>query len=64
MPWTADDATAHTKKATSPEEKEKWAKIANSVLEETGDEGRAIRVANAAVKDDNAKQDDPTGGRA
>ena len=58
MPWTADDATAHTKKATSPEEKEKWAKIANSVLEETADEGRAIRVANAAVKDDSEKDDD------
>lgn len=50
MPWTASDATGHTKKADTPDKKKKWAKVANSVLSLTGDEGRAIRIANASVK--------------
>jgi hypothetical protein len=49
MPWTADDAERHTHKATTPELKELWAKIANESLERDGDEGRAIREANAAI---------------
>lgn len=50
MPWTPKDATRHTKKASSPVKKRQFAKVANKVLSETGDEGRAIREANAAVK--------------
>jgi hypothetical protein len=50
MPWTADDAERHTRKATSWELKELWAKVANDALERTGNEGRAIREANAVVK--------------
>jgi hypothetical protein len=49
MPWTPDDATSHTKKATSEKAKRRWAEIANQVLEKTGDEGRAIREANAVI---------------
>ena len=49
MPWTANDAERHTHKATSSELKELWAKVANESLERTGDEGRAIREANAVV---------------
>lgn len=49
MPWTPDDAPSHTKKATSETAKRRWAEIANQVLERTGDEGRAIREANAVV---------------
>lgn len=49
MPWTPDDAERHTHKATSPALKELWAKIANERLERTGNEGRAIREANAVV---------------
>ncbi|HTW68700.1 MAG TPA: hypothetical protein VME47_02325 [Acetobacteraceae bacterium] len=49
MPWTADDAEGHTHKATTRELKELWAKVANDALERTGDEGRAIREANAVV---------------
>jgi hypothetical protein len=49
MPWIADDAQRHTHKATTPELKELWARVANNCLERTGDEGRAIREANAAV---------------
>jgi hypothetical protein len=49
MPWTANDAEKHTHKATTPELKELWAKVATERLEKTGDEGRAIREANSVV---------------
>jgi uncharacterized protein YdaT len=49
MPWSAKDATKHTKKARSPKAKRQFAAVANSVLAQTGDEGRAIRAANSAV---------------
>jgi hypothetical protein len=49
MPWTPNDAETHTHKATTQELKELWAKVANERLERTGDEGRAIREANAVV---------------
>jgi hypothetical protein len=49
MPWSANDAERHSHKATTWELKELWAKIANESLERTGDEGRAIREANAVV---------------
>ena len=49
MPWTPNDAESHTHKATTRELKELWAKVANESLERTGDEGRAIREANAVV---------------
>ena len=50
MPWTPDDAERHTHKATTRELKELCAKVANDCLERTGDEGRAIREANAVVR--------------
>ncbi len=49
MPWTPDEAERHTHKATTRELKELWSKIANETLERTGDEGRAIREANAVI---------------
>ena len=49
MPWTADDAQRHTHKATTLELQELWAKVANDALERLGDEGRAIREANAVI---------------
>jgi len=49
MPWTDDDAPSHTKKATSARLRRLWAEVANKVLEQTGDEGRAIREANAVI---------------
>jgi len=49
MPWTVDDAERHTHKATTWELKELWAKVANEALERTGNEGRAIREANAVI---------------
>jgi hypothetical protein len=49
MPWTPDDAESHTHKAATSTLKELWAKVANDALARTGDEGRAIREANAVV---------------
>lgn len=50
MPWTPKDAPRKSKKAKSPKDKRMWADIADSVLKKTGDEGRAIRIANGVLK--------------
>jgi hypothetical protein len=49
MPWTSNDAERHTHKATTSTLQGLWAKVANESLQRTGDEGRAIREANAVV---------------
>lgn len=49
MPWKPGDASKHTKRATSAAKMRQWSTIANSVLEKTGDEAKAIKIANAAV---------------
>ena len=49
MPWSPNDAESHTRKATTLALQELWAKVANESLERTGDEGRAIREANAVI---------------
>lgn len=49
MPWTPNDAERHTHKATTAALQELWAKVANEALERLGDEGRAIREANAVI---------------
>ena len=49
MPWSAEDAQRHTHKATTRELQELWAQVANETLERRGNEGRAIREANAVV---------------
>lgn len=50
MPWGPGDATRHDKKARSGIAKRQWSDVANSVLNRTGDEGRAVREANAVIK--------------
>jgi hypothetical protein len=51
MPWSPGDGPErHTKKATTPRKKKQWSDTANDVLAKTGDEGKAVRIANAAVK--------------
>lgn len=50
MPWSMKDASRHTAKASTPATKRQWSSVANKVLEESGDEGKAVRIANAAVK--------------
>lgn len=49
MPWSANESKGHTRKANTPKKKSKWAAIANGILKESGDEGKAIRIANASV---------------
>ena len=49
MPWTPEDAPRHTHKAATQHLCRLWAEVANNVLAETADEGRAVRAANAAV---------------
>ena len=50
MPWTpASYRKKHNKKLT-PAQAKKASKIANAILEKTGDEGKAIRIANSQAK--------------
>lgn len=49
MPWKPSDAKRHDKKAKSPKQERQWSDVANSVLKQTGDEGRAVREANGVV---------------
>ena len=49
MPWTAKDAPAHNRHATG-KRAQQWADVANSTLARTGDEGRAVREANGAIR--------------
>lgn len=48
MPWSPADAKRH-KKGLTPAQSRRWAQVANGALKSTGDDGRAIRIANAAV---------------
>lgn len=52
MPWTPQDADKHTGLANTASRKKLWASTANEILDTTGDEGKAIRIANSAVKND------------
>jgi hypothetical protein len=56
MPWSPSDAPRHNSLATTRELRETWASVANETLEETGDEGRAIREANAVIKRERRNQ--------
>ena len=49
MPWKARDARRHTRKAGGALSA-LWAKVANRTLKESGDEGKAVRIANYVVK--------------
>jgi len=49
MPRTPNGAERRTHEATAWSLKVLWVKVANECLERTGDEGRAIREANAVI---------------
>jgi hypothetical protein len=51
MPWnTQGDVARHNKRAGKSKRKGKvWRKVANATLARTGNEGRAIREANAVA---------------
>lgn len=50
MPWTGKTFKTKHNKKLSPKKAGKAAEIANAILKETGDEGKAIRIANYQVK--------------
>ena len=49
MPWTGQTFAEKHNHSLTGAESEEAAKIANAILEKTGDEGKAIRIANAKV---------------
>lgn len=55
MPWTEKEASQKTKKASSPNLKRQWRDIANNVLSKTGDDAKAIKIANGVIKRRKAK---------
>ena len=50
MPWSMRQAPRFTKKANTDSKKNQWSAVANSVLDKTGDDAAAIRIANGVVK--------------
>jgi hypothetical protein len=59
MPWLTDaDSLPHNRRAEG-RLGEIWRKVANETLERTGDEGRAIREANAVIDRTQERQSDP-----
>jgi hypothetical protein len=64
MPWLSDADSLRHNKLASGKLGEVWRKVANETLERTGDEGLAIREANAVVNRLRKKWCDPlSGGR-
>jgi len=55
MPWDVKSFKKHNKRL-SPARAVRAAKIANAILRATGDEGKAIRIANAKVKGSGIKK--------
>lgn len=55
MPWTAASFRKKHNKRLTLAQARKAARIANAILEETGNEALAIRTANARVKAQKAK---------
>lgn len=54
MPWNSRDVSKHYKGASN-HERRIWVAVANSELQRTGDEGRAIASANSQVNNYKAK---------
>ena len=61
MPWLTDEDSLRHNKWAESRLGEIWRKVANETLERTGDEGRAIREANAVIDRINEKWSDPFG---
>ena len=54
MPWTSTTIRRH-KKGMTPAQASKAARIANAILKETGDDGKALRVAFSKISRRNRK---------
>ena len=50
MPWTAKTFKSRHNKSLSLAQAKQAAETANAILKETGDEAKAIRIANAQAK--------------
>jgi uncharacterized protein YdaT len=50
MPWDKESFRKRHNKGLSDSQAKKAARIANAVLEKTGDEAKAIKIANARAK--------------
>ena len=70
MPWSSSDASRH-KSGLNKVQSRAWAEIADSVLSKSGDEGKAIRIANSKASrakksvhyDENMRKYGPRGSR-
>ncbi len=51
MPWKPSQAHAHNKGINDPATARRWSKIANSMLQKSGDDAKALRVANGVIKE-------------
>jgi uncharacterized protein YdaT len=49
MPWTGESFRSKHNKKLSAEQAREAAKIANAILRDTGDEAKAIRIANTKL---------------
>jgi hypothetical protein len=49
VPWNAETIKKHNRGLTGAKA-EQTAKVANAILKETGDEGKALRIANWQAK--------------
>lgn len=47
MPWTGKSFRSRHNKSLTPEQAGEASRVANAILRDTGDEGKAIRIANA-----------------
>jgi hypothetical protein len=49
MPWGSADASKKTKKANTPKLRRQWAHVADEELARTGDDGKAVHIANGVI---------------
>jgi hypothetical protein len=56
MPWEPKEAKAHTVKANTAPKQKQWADVADKVLAQSGDEKKAIVIANGVVKNHPARR--------
>ena len=55
MPWQGKDAKKHTKAARSAADQKLWSAVANQVLHQSGRDSKAIKIANAKLKNRKAR---------
>ena len=61
MPWLTDEDSLRHNKRAEGRLGEIWRQVANETLERTGDEGLAVREANAVIARISEKGSDPFG---